>query len=562
MRPLLLAVFLTGWTALAFAQDEASTRVIPETPAPGQPFRVEITLVSPANDSTGPALRVGSELPLLETIPLRFSGQRFGGWNARGTTTLLLSGTAPTTPGVHRIPSFTLTFAVRKVRIPATVFTVRPLAEGEDLGLVSAQLELPERTVYIGETLNGRILANHGKQERAVAIFGLEARGEGLSFRNRGARSEADGMAADFELTPTRIGEVDLRISAVLLAEGPASGAATGSRDRPVVLARKIKVAAIPERGRPNDWGGAVGAFTTGPVTVSRTNPEIGESIRLAVTLRGEGNLERILPPEVPHGDAWDVLPVREAGRSGRGLGERTFTYQITPRLPGKLETPTVRLSAFNPNTRAFEPLVFSPLTVDVSGQAPARVDLVTVDPSAPMVTDPTVGTPPPVAPISRLLPPPESLASVASSLPRIGSKVALANVTGLFVLLAAVGWAARREWVTAHPEQMAKRRGRRAVARTLRRLRRIPLDRMDALVVEGLRQGAAPLLKGQYPALTAEDVLRALEGEVAHAACIRACFQRHEAGRFGGSITPPPGPQAREALASALNELHRRLCA
>ena len=561
MRSLLRVVFLTGWTALAVAQDEASTRLIPETPAPGQPFRVEITVASPANDSTGPALRVGSELPLLENIPLRFSGQRFGGLSARGTTTLMLSGTAPATPGVHRIPSFTLTFAVRKVRIPATVFTVRPLAEGESLGLVSAQLELPERTLYIGETLNGRILANHGEQERAVAIFGLEARGEGISFRHRGARSEEEGMAADFELTPTRVGEVDLRISAVLLAEGPASGATTGSRDRPVVLARKIKVSAIPERGRPNNWGGAVGAFTAGPVTVSRTNPEIGESIRLAVTLRGEGNLERILPPEVPHGDTWDVLPVREAGRSGRGLGERTFTYQITPRLPGKLETPTVRLSAFNPITRTFEAIVFSPLAVEVSGQAPARVDLVTVDPSAPVVTDPKIGALP-VAPISRLLPPPEGLATVTSSLPRIGGKVALANVTGLFVLLAAVGWAARREWVTAHPEQMARARGRRAVARTLRRLRRIPLDRMDALVVEGLRQGAAPLLKGQHPALTAEDILRALEAHSLHAPSIRACFQRHEAGRFGESIALPPTPQAREALASALNELHRRLCA
>lgn len=561
MRRLFIAVLLTQWVTLAVAQDEASTRLIPEVPAPGQPFRVEITLVSPVNDSTGPALRVGNELPLLETIPLRFSGQRFGGMGARGTTTLMLSGTAPTTPGVHRIPAFTLTFAVRKVRIPATVFTVRPLAEGESLGLILAQLELPERALYIGETLNGRMLVNHGEQERAVAIFGLEARGEGLAFRNRGARAEDQGMAADFELTPTRVGEVELKLSAVVLAEGGVASVATGTRDRPVVLTRKIKVAAIPDRDRPNDWGGAVGTFTAGPVMASRMNPEIGESIRLAVTLMGEGNLERILPPEVPHGDAWDVQPIREAGRSSRGLGERTFTYQITPRLPGKLETPTVRLSAFNPNTRSFEPVVFPPLVIDVSGQAPARVDLVTMDPSAPAASPATVGTLP-VAPLSRLLPPPENLAEVTPVLPRLGGKVAVANLAGLFVLLGAVGWAARREWVAANPERMARARGRRAVARTLRRLRRIPLNHMDASVVEGLRQGAAPLLQGYHPALTAEDILRVLGADSPHAAAIRACFQRNDAGRFGGSPTAPALPQAREALASALRELHRRLCA
>jgi hypothetical protein len=541
--------------ALAAAQDVARTRLVPESPAPGQPFRMEITIESEAMDPPGPALRTGAELPMLEEIPLRFAGQRMGGLGARGTTTLLVSGTAPRTPGPHRIPAFALTFAVRKVRIPATDFAVRPLAPGETLGLVEASLELPDRTLTLGETVVGRIVVRNGDKERARGIWSVEARGEGVSFRNLGARSDDEGLAAEFELTPTRAGQLDLRVGAVVLAETQGARG-TETRDRPVVLSRSLRVAGVPEKGRPTDWSGAVGRFSAGPASVSKASPEIGEPIRLSVTLVGDGNLDRILPPEVPHGDNWDVLPVREPGRARE---QRTFTYQLTPRAPGKLPTPEVRLSAFNPATRAFDRIVFPAIEVEVTGRAPERVELVTADPSAP--ADPA-GPAPALAPVSQLAEVPGRLGGAEPAAPRASGGLATANLAALGLLLAGVAVAARREWVAAHPREVARARGRRAARRARRRLRRCPEASVDATAAEGLRSSAAPLVEGEARAMTAEDVLRALGDAPADAEAIRRCFRRIDGSRFGGApMTAVRAASDREALAAALLALEGRLC-
>ncbi len=554
MRPL-AAIACLLVAAVAAAQDIARTRLIPETPAPGQPFRMEITIESEAMDTPGPALRTGAELPMLEEIPLRFAGQRMGGLGARGTTTLLVSGTAPRAPGTHRIPAFTVTFAVRKVRIPETTFTVRPLGPGETLGLVEATLELPDRPLTLGETVTGRLVVRNGEKERARGVWSVEARGEGVSFRNLGARSDEGGIAAEFEVTPTRAGALDLKVGAVVLAETRgARGVET--KDRPVVLSRPLRILPVPTQGRPADWSGAVGKFRAGPATVSKSRPEIGEPFRLSVTLQGEGNLERILPPEVPHGDAWDVLPVREPGRGGRGSAERTFTYQLTPRLPGKLATPAVRLSAFDPATRTFDRIVFPPVEVEVTGQAPERVELVAADPGAAVTAEA-----PPAPPVSRLADLPEGLAAPESAAPAAGSWLAAANLAALAALLSGVALAARREWVAAHPREVARARGRRAARKARRRLARGAGDASDRVAADGLRAAAAPLLEGRDVALTAEDVIRAL-GDETSATAVRDCFRRLDGGRFGAATAAAEPPaSARDALIAALLRLERRLC-
>ena len=550
----LAAILCLLAAAVAEAQDVARTRLIPETPAPGQPFRMEITIESEAMDTPGPALRTGAELPMLEEIPLRFAGQRMGGLGARGTTTLLVSGTAPRAPGTHRIPAFTVTFAVRKVRIPETTFTVRPLEPGETLGLVEATLELPDRPLTLGETVTGRLVVRHGEKERARGVWSVEARGEGVAFRSLGARSDEGGIAAEFEVTPTRAGALDLKVGAVVLAETRgARGVET--KDRPVVLSRPLRILPVPAQGRPADWSGAVGKFRAGPVTVSKAKPEIGEPFRLSVTLQGEGNLERILPPEVPHGDTWDVLPVRERG-TGRTPNERTFTYQLTPRLPGKLTTPSVRLSAFDPATRTFDRIVFPPVEVEVTGQAPERVELVAADPGAAATTEA-----PPAPPVSRLADAPDDLADPESAAPRAGGWLATANLAALAALLSGVALAARREWVAAHPREVARARGRRAARKARRRLARCPDAALDRVAADGLRAAAAPLLEGRDVALTAEDVIRAL-GDEAMAPAVRDCFRRLDGGRFGAATAAAVAPtSARAPLIAALLHLERRLC-
>ncbi len=561
--PARIALLLLAALAPLAAQDSVRHRMIPEEPAPGQPFRLELSVTSPEDDPLGPAIRVGAELPLMDDIPMRFSGQRMGSFGGGGTSTLMVSAVAPGTPGDHRIPAFAISFATRKVPIPAIAFRVREALPGENLGLARAQLELPDRPLYLGETVAGRIRFTHGEKERVAGVFGIEARGEGVSFRSGISRMDgADGeMVAEFELTPIRAGEVDLRISGISLADPRSGRLAAEMRDRPFVFSRKVRVSRVPEAGRPADWGGAVGSYVAASLTVSNASPMIGETIRMTATLAGEGNVDRILPPEVPHGDAWDVLPTRER-RPFRAPGERAFTYNLTPRLPGALRTPPVRLSFFDPETRSYRRLEFTPVEVQVSGQAPRQVDLVTVDPAAPATEIAAAPTPP-----SKLADPEPTAGSARERVAPLASSRGLAgaNLAGLLALGAGLAVAARREWVARNPGRVARARARREVARALSRLRRAEraadAETHARAAVGGLRAGAAPLLAGQAEALTAEDVLRAAGWtEAARAEAVRSAFRCADGSRFGGRAAP--GTLIHHAaLAQGLAELRRRLC-
>ena len=551
----LLAWCLALLPLLAAAGDTATVRIIPETLSPGQPFRMEIAIRS-TDDFPGPALRISSELPTLDQIPLRFAGQRFTSGNM---TTLLVSGVAPETPGEHLIPAFTATLAVRKVAVPATRLVVRPAAPGTVPGFAKFSLELPDRVFYVGETVVARVILGSGASEQVSGAYGVEARGEGLTCRAPGqiARQEDGTLVAELELTPTQAGTLELRVGGMALVDAAGAGA---SRERPFAFSRKLRAAHVPERDRPADWTGAVGSLVAGPASVSNPKPGIGEPTTLSVTVKGAGNLDRILAPEVPHGDAWDVQPATSVARGARTPGQRTFAYTLIPRLPGNLRTPPVRISCFNPESARFERIEFPPIEVTVTGQAPAKVELVALDPAA---SPATAGGAAPAR--ATELADPVAGGRAIGSLPLLAqpAKLLWGQLACLVALVAALAWAARRDWLARHPELVRRRVARRILRAARRRMRKAERSRdADAhagAAVEGLRAGAAPLRAASDGALTAEDVLRAAPELASHEA-VRAAFRRADGTRFGGAGAPDTLSRHAD-LERCLGQLESRLC-
>lgn len=537
------------------AGDAASVRIIPETLSPGEPFRMEIAITS-TDDFPGPALRLSNELPALEAIPLRFSGQRMFSGNA---TTLLVSGVAPEAPGDYTIPGFTATMSVRKVEIPATRLTVKPAPSGTVNGFARFSIEIPDRPFYVGENLTARVVIEPGERERVAGFYGIDARGEGLVCRNQGqvGRGGEGPLRADVEVTPTQAGSLELRVGGMALVE---SGGSSGStRDRPFLFVRKLRVAHVPERDRPADWAGAVGLLVSGGATVSNPKPGIGEPTTLTLTIKGKGNLDRVLAPEVPHGDAWDVQSLSTPA-GNRLPGQRSFAYTLIPRLPGKLLTPAVRLSSFNPETAKFERIEFAPIEVNVTGQAPAKVELVAIDPAAP--TDASAQA---AARATELADPQADTGHGAASLPWLARPGALlwTQLAAAILLSVALAWAARRDWLARHPGLVRRRAAVAALRTARRRLRKAErsgdADRHAHAAVEGLRAGAAPLVDASDRALTAEDVLRAAPGIPGHDA-VRAAFRRADGTRFGGQ--PTADTLGRHAdLERCLAHLESHLC-
>jgi hypothetical protein len=536
MRRLLSSclVLLLGLTAAA--EDRVSWEITPRVTAPGQPFRLQIIIESDV--ILGGAQQAGREIRPPRGMALRLSGQI-----ARADSneaTINYSGVAPEQEGEHVIPTFNLRFARKLIAVPEIKLIVSKAVSYRREAQARAELVIPDRTFYVGELIRGAIRMRGGVDEDVVASFGLESVAEGFTFAVSGDRQPlpaelGQGLQTTFALTPIREGVSELALNGTMLIQGPAPGAfgSANGRDRPFAFRRKITVEHVPMRGRPADWSGAIGTFVAEAVQVSKDKPEVGEPIRLRAILTGSGNLDRLLTPELPAGEQWDVLPAQERRRSAEE--QRFFVYTLVPRLPGKLLTPPIRFSTFDPLTKQYGRIEFKPIEVTVTGNAPAKVDLVTSDPAAPV----DAKKPKPVTGLAAPEPRRVSLFGFGQPITPLAASPAFWSGNGLLavLLLALAGLAAYFGYLAAHPEIRRRRHARGIVRAALTTASPAAGDRraFARTVVDALQVGAAALLDAEAAAMTQSDVERALPG--ASRALLDDLFVRATGERFAAHV-------------------------
>lgn len=115
---------------------------------------------------------------------------------------------------------------------------------------------------------------------------------------------------------------------------------------------RAINVKPLPENGKPEDFGGAVGDFDFA-VTTTKTSLNASESLQARVEVSGKGNLKLFQLPEPVLPSALEVYEpefnenVRTtlAGMEGRVSNN----YTIVPAYKGKYPIPEISFSYFNP---------------------------------------------------------------------------------------------------------------------------------------------------------------------------------------------------------------------
>ena len=556
MRRLCSLCFALLLGLVAAAEDRVSWEITPRVTAPGQPFRLQIIVESDV--VLGGAQQAGREIKPPRGMALRLSGQI-----ARADSneaTINYSGVAPEQEGEYVIPPFNLRFARKMVAVDAIKLVVSKSVAFRRTAQARAELVIPDRTFYVGELIRGAIRLRGGEQEAVVASFGLESVAEGFTFSVSADRQPlpeelGQGMQTTFELTPIREGVSELALNGTMLIQGAELNAFSNSgRDRPFAFRRKLTVEHVPERGRPADWTGAIGTFVAEAVQVSKDKPEVGEPIRLRAILTGTGNLDRLVTPELPSSEQWDVLPAQERRRHSEE--QRFFVYTLIPRLPGKLLTPPIRFSTFDPLTKRYSRIEFKPIEVVVTGTAPAKVDLITADPAAP--ADAKKKT------VSGLAAPePRRTSAVFLGTPSapLAASPAFWSGNGLLVaaLLALTAASLYLGYLAAHPEIRLRRRARsllRASLVSATDARRRGDPRAFALAVaRGLQVGSAALLGAEEQAMTRSDIERALPG--ADRALLDGLFLRAYGERFAAGE-----PAATSADEAAAMELLRRLLA
>lgn len=130
-----------------------------------------------------------------------------------------------------------------------------------------------------------------------------------------------------------------------------------------------ISVKPLPEKGKPEDFTGAVGRFNF-VVNPSKTTLKNGESLDLNISVAGTGNLKLFtLPkPEVPTAlEMYDPVHDENVTTPLTGMtGKIADKYTIIPQFKGNYQIKPLRFTYFDLNTNSYKTLTSQPITINV----------------------------------------------------------------------------------------------------------------------------------------------------------------------------------------------------
>src|SRR5690606_32052319 len=138
---------------------------------------------------------------------------------------------------------------------------------------------------------------------------------------------------------------------------------------------RTIDVKPLPEKGKPEDFAGAVGDFSF-EVNANKQKLNTNESLQLDLKVSGKGNLKLFSLPHVQLPSSLEVYePEYNEKVTTNAQGMQGFisnSYTIVPQYKGKYPIKPIRFSYFNPKTERYETITSSEINIEVEGNAVA----------------------------------------------------------------------------------------------------------------------------------------------------------------------------------------------
>jgi hypothetical protein len=132
----------------------------------------------------------------------------------------------------------------------------------------------------------------------------------------------------------------------------------------------KITVTDLPEKGKTENFGGAVGNYSV-TARIDKKELSTDDVATLILNINGSGNLKLIEAPKLnlPNGLAtYDPVIIDTiTGRSNTISGSKIITYVITPQTPGDYEIPPIPFTYFNPATNDYVTVATQPMKVHVN---------------------------------------------------------------------------------------------------------------------------------------------------------------------------------------------------
>jgi BatD DUF11 like domain len=322
-----------------------------------------------------------------------------------------------------------------------------------------------------------------------------------------------------------------------------------------------FSVIPLPGEGRPENFSGAIGDFTL-KVSADRGQLEVGEPLKLAMEISGQGNFERIDPPSFPEGQTWKTYaPTSSFVENGNSYtGSKTFEMAVVARDAGAKEIPPLSFSFFHPGKKSYVTVNSPPLPVEIKGGAVAAgTTTASPVPPSPPPSLPTAAAPsqePPPATGMQLAPTRLDIGTVSPEIMPVFRRPWFLGLAGLALALllftALVEW--RRRHTLQHPEKAARQRQQAVLADDLRRCR----EACDGGDSNGFLAAAKSTVQHRLGAawqLPAEAISsRTVEERLGREAPLLAIFTAADAALYGGSTL------SREEMEQTLSTLQKAL--
>ncbi len=136
-----------------------------------------------------------------------------------------------------------------------------------------------------------------------------------------------------------------------------------------------LDVVALPEAGKPADFSGAVGKFDFS-VSAKPLRVKVGDPVTVQMTIRGEGNLAGVTPPEI-RAEEFKSYPVQKTSAKAETVGA-TFEQVVIPKSELARRIPPIAFSYFDPSQAQYVTIASAPIALvvlpseEVGGEKPS----------------------------------------------------------------------------------------------------------------------------------------------------------------------------------------------
>ncbi|MEX0325525.1 MAG: BatD family protein [Puniceicoccaceae bacterium] len=294
----------------------------------------------------------------------------------------------PTETGTYTIPGRIIQIRGEEIAIPDVQVRCIPMDE-ETKSRALLRLEIQQPPYFVGQALPARLALLVRRDLNLANVAFPESEGDAFlhsEFDNNPIRGTINyngqsynALVWDILITPIKSGTAELRFRQNIALQivspdsrFPSVFSMSRTRTETTTLATdaiSTDILPLPEDNRPDGFTGGIGELAIAS-SVSSTELTVGEPMTLTLTVSGEGNFDRISPPELAGWENWRIYPpkVEFTPEDDRGFaGSKSYEFILIPQSEDITEIPAIEYATFDPRATAYSTDLLEAVPVTVA---------------------------------------------------------------------------------------------------------------------------------------------------------------------------------------------------